>query len=248
MIVRISGRKQAGKNTIANYINGYVLKELNMVNDFYIDNTGSLVISTKDSNGNTGYGIFDVTRKDYAFVEYAERELWPYIKVYHFADYLKDICVKLFGLNPKNIYGTDSDKNEATPFIWKEMPGISQSDTNIRYQTHREFMEYFGTTIVRKIKQDAWVYATINKILEEKSKISIIPDVRFPNEVKAIKESGGIVIRLTRNLHDSKVECEAALDKSNYDWSQFDHVIDNDSCSIEELCDKTKVIISQWSI
>jgi hypothetical protein len=74
-IIGISGRKQAGKNTLANYINGYILKQKGMINDFYIDDNGSLTISTEDLDGNAGYGILDVTRKDTAFVEYAEKEL-----------------------------------------------------------------------------------------------------------------------------------------------------------------------------
>ena len=251
MIIGISGRKQAGKNTVANFINGHVLKNLSMINDFYIDDDGQLVINTSDSSGKVGYGIFDVTRKDNAFVEYAERELWPHIKVYHFADYLKEICVNLFDLDPKNIYGSDNDKNQSTNFVWNDMPGVPVDLPNWgkdKFQTHREFMEYFGTLIVRRIKQDAWVSATIKKILTEKSNIAIIPDVRFPNEVRAIKESGGYIIRLTRNVFNSDVECETALDKDKFDWSNFDFIIENDHSSIDEMCNKLKDILNNWSV
>jgi len=69
----------------------------------------------------------------------------------------------------------------------------------------------------------------------------IITDVRFPNEAQAIKDRGGIVIRVNRydengmpyktlNNHPS----ETALDEY-----EFDHVIDNDG-SIEELVEKVK--------
>jgi hypothetical protein len=121
-IIGISGRKQSGKNTVANYINGQVLKERSMINDFAISHDGNLLINTQDITGTSGYGIFDVTRKDSIFVEYAQRELWPYIKVYHFADYLKDMSVNLFGLNSKNVYGNDDRKNEYTPLLCEEMP------------------------------------------------------------------------------------------------------------------------------
>lgn len=236
-IIGISGRKQSGKNTVANYINGDILKTRGMVSDFFINEDGNLLIDTKDSSGNQGYGIFDVTRKDSTFVEYAERELWPYIKVYHFADYLKEISINIFGLNSSNIYGTDDQKNEHTSFLWENMP----SETNkTGKMTHREFLEYFGTGIVRKIKTDAWVYSTINKVIQENSQIAIIPDVRFPNEVRAIKENGGIVIRLNRNVFNSESESESSLDSVNFTWSNFDIVIDNHNMTLEVLCDELK--------
>jgi hypothetical protein len=243
-IVGISGRKQSGKNTVANFINGTILQDREMVMDFFINEDGQLAIKTVNSTGEEGYGIFDVTRKDSAFVEYAEKELWPYIKVYHFADYLKDLSINLFGLNAQGVYGTDQQKNELTNIKWENMPFITKKGG---YMTNREFLEQFGTKVVRKIRTDAWVAATINKINYENSQLAIIPDVRFPNEVEAIKASGGIVIRLARDLHNSDVECETVLDKDNFDWSKFDAVIDNTDYTIEKLCSELASLKSLWS-
>lgn len=243
-IVGISGRKQSGKNTVANFINGTILQDREMVSDFFINDDGQLAIKTVNSTGEEGYGIFDVTRKDRAFTDYAEKELWPYIKVYHFADYLKDLSINLFGLNAQNVYGTDQQKNELTNIKWENMPFITKKGG---YMTNREFLEQFGTKVVRKIKTDAWVAATINKINYENSQLAIIPDVRFPNEVEAIKASGGVVIRLARNLHDSDVECETVLDKDNFDWSNFDAVIDNTGYTIDQLCSELASLKSLWS-
>lgn len=243
-IIGISGRKQAGKNTVANYINGSVLLDKGMVSDFFIEEDGSLAVNTKDSSGQTGYGIFDVTRKDATFIEYAEKQLWPYIKVYHFADPLKDLAINLFGLDSKLVYGSNDDKNEKTDFVWSDLPHGKDSKEKV---TIREFLEYFGTTIIRKIKSDAWARYTINKILLDNSEIAIIPDVRFPNEVQAIKDAGGSVIRLTRDIFHSDFEAESALDKENYDWSNFDIVVDNSNLNIDQLCQTLKVFSHIWS-
>lgn len=244
-IIGISGRKQAGKNTAANYINGKILQDLKMVEDFYIDNNGQLVIKTTNSSGQSDFGIFDVTRKDETFVQYAERELWPYIKVYHFADPLKEMSVDLFNLNPENIYGNDEQKNQSTDLIWENMPcNPSNKEGKI---TYREFLEYFGTTIIRKIYYDVWAKFTIKRINRENSSIAIIPDVRFPNEVLAIKAAGGKVIRLTRDKFNSNAEAESALDKDVFDWSQFDAVIENNDISIKELCEELNKINNYWS-
>jgi hypothetical protein len=243
-IIGISGKKQSGKNTVANYINGSILLNKQMIQDFFINEDGQLAIKTTDENGTEGFGIFDITRKDDKFVEYANRELWPYIKTYHFADLLKNISIHLFGLNPQNVYGTDDDKNKETELLWENVPTKEKKTGTI---TNREFLEYFGTKIVRKIKPNAWVEATMNNIVRENSEIAVIPDVRFPNEVNAIKEAGGKVIRLTRNVHDSKIDCETALDENNFDWSLFDSVIDNSNASIEDLCSSVENLKQYWN-
>ena len=245
-IIGISGRKQSGKNTVANYINGDILKNMSMIEDFVIDTDGLLKVKTNDTHGNNGWGILDLLRKDETFISYAERELWPYVKIYHFADPLKELCVDLFGLNPQNIYGLDQDKNQLTPFSWNDMPGTIRNpdiDYNIK-MTHREFLEYFGTKIVRAIKQDVWSAYTLNKVKTQHSQLALIPDVRFSNEVEAIHDAGGVVIRLTRNLWNSNATAEIAL----YQYYKFDLIIDNSNCTIEELCSKLNDIKSTWSI
>jgi hypothetical protein len=233
-IIGISGRKQSGKNTVANYIHGQVLQKLGMISDFFINESGQLAIQTLDSSGNNGYGILDVTRKDKDFVSYAEKELWPYVKIYHFADPLKDLAVNLFDLNEEDVYGNDEQKNQHTDLLWENMPNNFANKQG--KMTNREFLEHFGTNIVRKIKYDAWSEYSIKKILKEQAEIAIVPDIRFPNEVHAIKNSGGAVIRLTRDIFNSQTEPEKSLDKEVFDWENFDLIVDNASTTLEELC------------
>jgi hypothetical protein len=244
-IIGISGRKQAGKNTVANYIHGGVLLHNKMIEDFFVNEEGQLAVKTADTNSNYGYGIFDVTRKDDQFIQYAERELWPYIKIYHFADPLKEMCINLFNLNPKHVYGNNDDKNSLTNLSWKDIPASNKTEGS---PTVREFLEHFGTKIIRNIYHNAWSEYTIKKIVKEQSSIAVIPDVRFPNEIDAIKSHGGIVIRLTRNIYDSPSESESALDQSKYDWSNFDHIIDNSQSSLDDLSNSLVKIQHLWGI
>jgi hypothetical protein len=243
-ILGISGKKQSGKNTVANYINGYILKEKGLIQDFIIDNNGQLNILTTDNEGVSGWGIFDVTRKDQAFCEYAHINLWPYVKVYHFADLLKEISMSLFGLSYEQVYGTDAQKNTKIGIMWEDMP--ENKENNKGEMTSREFLQHFGTNVIRKIKNEAWVDSTIKRISEEKTQLAIIPDVRFPNEVEAIHRVGGSVMRLTRNIANSNHKCECALDESNFDWNKFDKVIDNNGLSIKQLSDLLSTLTYIW--
>ena len=208
-----------------------------MITDFYISDQGQLEIETTNQLGKSGWGVFDVTRKDEEFTSYAESSIWPFIKVYHFADSLKKLCIDFFDMSPQQVYGTDDDKNTETKYSqngWKHK------------MTVREFLQYFGTDVMRKIKDTVWVDYTIKSILNEQPDIAIIPDVRFPNEINAIHKAGGIVIRLTRDLYSDDHKCENALDPSNYNWDNFDFTIENHDGSIEDLKQELNKINHLW--
>ena len=273
-IIGISGKKQSGKSTSANWLHGLVLKDQGLVEDFNVDANGKLAIETFNQAREKGWGVFDVDRKDEAFVEYAEEEMWPHVKMYSFADTLKNLAVHLFGLRPEQVYGSEEDKNSLTQFRWENMPGIITKEVleeewgnmlcdwfpkdheygskemqeeldriNLTYHaagpmTAREFMQYFGTDIMRKMYSNIWVDNTIKKILAEGSELAVIPDVRFPNEVEAVLANGGEVIRLSRVYEEDGHQSETKLDPENFDHSKFTHVIENADIGIDGLLNK----------
>tara|TARA_Y100001938_G_scaffold57757_1_gene80574 strand:+ start:9431 stop:10138 length:708 start_codon:yes stop_codon:yes gene_type:complete len=227
-ILGISGRKQAGKNTTANILHGVVLKRLNNIEDWNIGASGELLVQTEG-----GWGEFDVTRQDRAFSEYAEYNMWPFVKLYSFADELKRICVELFNIPYECVFGTDEQKNQVQEhLLWENIPGAT---TNEGPMTAREFMQFFGTDVCRKMYEPIWVDSCIRKIQAEQSELAIIADVRFPNEAKAIERAGGGLLRLTRNIYDDDHSSEVALD----DYP-FTNCINNKDNSIDDLIVKVK--------
>jgi len=229
MILGISGRKQAGKNTTANILHGIVLKKQGFINDWNIDALGHLNILNED-----GWGYFDVTRKDEQFVMWADNNMWPYVKLYSFADNLKAICMDLFNIPFRCLYGTDEEKNQIQEhLLWENMP--TTFPINHGPMTAREFMQFLGTDVMRKIYEPVWVNSCIKKIQREQSELAIIADVRFPNEAKAIEQAGGKVVRLTRTVHEDNHSSEVALD--DYPFTVY---IDNKIESIDILMVKVK--------
>jgi hypothetical protein len=105
-----------------------------------------------------------------------------------------------------------------------------------------KYQQIVGQGMRDLISPDVWVNATLLKSAEYK----IIPDVRYPSEVKSIEEHGGIVIRLLReNLdlqdgRDPNHTSETALD-----GYVFDYVVENDS-SIEDLNGQISKILSKY--
>ena len=100
--------------------------------------------------------------------------------------------------------------------------------------TAREVLQYVGTDVFRAMQHNVWSSATIRLIQKEQPDVALIADCRFPNEVEAVKNAGGVVLKLNRNLYESTHASETALDDNNYDQSNFDLVIANLEGSIEE--------------
>ena len=145
-------------------------------------------------------------------------------KIYNFADPLKrDICMNILGLSYEQCYGSDDDKNSLTDNYWDG-----------KRLSARDVMQFVGTDIFRKMQQNVWAGATILKINNEKPPLAIIADCRFPNEVDAVKNAGGIVIRLTRKPFNSDHPSENALEPSAYDWKNFDFILHNSTMTINE--------------
>ena len=78
----------------------------------------------------------------------------------------------------------------------------------------------------------------------------IITDVRFPNELQAIKDRGGINIRINRpcsicgGVGYHKLDCRPSehISETALDNAEFDYVIEND-CTIDDLIEKVREIL-----
>lgn len=151
------------------------------------------------------------------------------------ADPLKRMIGDLFQIPDNWLWGTDEDKNNLTSVIRGNLPHYVGGNNFDQVLTVRELMQQFGTEIIRKMNSDAWVNASMAKLDREKLDFVVFIDTRFPNEVNAIKDRGGKVIRLTRNEDSfSNHESELILDRENYDWSNFDIVLDNKCMTLKE--------------
>lgn len=260
-IVALSGKKQAGKSTAGNFIFGLEMwsilhPETNepLISSFRIDDKGRLIIPVNfgPEKGGVRDGIFDPTSKEPAVQVFLSDLVWNRVKLYSFADSLKDVCAHLFGLTTEQLYGTNEQKNSSTKLVWKNMPGLpakktSETLTKLGFKlsetwspndnmSAREVLQYVGTEIFRKIYDDVWAESTIKNIQSDGAELAVITDCRFPNEVKIVQEAAGKVIRLTRAPFEGQDEhmSEVALNKDVFDWNTFDSVIDNQNMTIAE--------------
>lgn len=247
MIIALCGKKGSGKSTLSNFMHGHQMLVHDIINKYSLSENGELIVNctTTDINGKViqDLGILDLNQKNEMFYDYASNRIWPYIKGYSFADALKEICISLFGIKHEQVYGTDAQKNETVPhLLWKNMPGADEHPDGA--MTAREFMQFFGTNICRKIYSQVWIQATLNLIKEENSPISIITDCRFKNEADAVKAAGGKLVYLTRSPYQDSHISENDLDG----YQGFDAVINNTKLSIGESCDEFLQLLCDWKL
>lgn len=261
-ILGFAGKKQSGKNTATNFIFGMEMIVLDVIDAFDINDQGQLVVPAvyNDSSDEVQRGIYDPIEPHKFNLEH----VWPHIRIYSFADGLKQLCIDIMGLTYAQCYGTNEDKNIFTEYRWKDMPDY-QMYTKAKFDvkkggfvitdatqqmTARHVLQYIGTNIFRRMKGDIWAEACIRKIQKDSPNIALISDCRFPNEVEVIQRAGGKVIKLLRNpiQNPDPHPSEIALDEGNFDQSKFDSIFDNSEMSINEQNKAMTPILQQFGL
>lgn len=93
-------------------------------------------------------------------------------------------------------------------------------------------LQTLGTEWGRRLHDDIWAKAALNKIMASDMRCWCISDLRFVNELDAVKAVGGYVVRLMRGERKSSHASEAELD--SIPLTHFDKVIENHG-TLEEL-------------
>ena len=155
-----------------------------------------------------------------------EKKQASYIKM-AYADDLKERVMKDFDLTYDQVYG---DLKEVPDHRYCK-PGSSAAFSSNPYEafwTPREILQYMGTEGYRHIDSKFWIKQLFKKIDSSFIKNVIITDCRFPDEVDAVLEAGGIHIRVTRRnkdfVADTSHSSETSLDK----YSFCNYTIKND--------------------
>ena len=169
------------------------------------------------------YANPDISYEDFANKRYKN---FADIQIVHFADSLKETAQVLFRIGE---WETNTQEGKKTTINWIG-------------KTVSELLQGIGQGLRDAIDFDIWV-----KILfanTEGWSNYIIADVRYPNEIKAIKERNGILLRIDRK--DAGVgnhSSETALDN----YKEWDVYIENNS-SIEDLFEAMRIFIKNYPI
>ena len=166
-----------------------------------------------------------------------------------FADKLKDGVSAVFGWDRQMLEGDNNDSRQ-----WREEKDKFWSKETGKTITPRLILQLFGTDCMRNGYFDGiWVSLVKQKIIDYPDTNWVIPDVRFPNEVKMIQNVQGEVWQVRRgelpgwfiDKRDNNID-PLTVHASEWAWidkdNSFDHIIYNDN-SLEELLKKIKKIV-----
>jgi hypothetical protein len=113
---------------------------------------------------------------------------------YSWASPLKDITATLFGWDRDMLEGTTPEQRAKREEI---DPWWDRKLDKYDLVSPRWVLQFIGTEVMRNtLHTDIWVLAGMKRI--EGKKNVVIPDTRFPNEIKAIREMGGIIWNVQR--------------------------------------------------
>ena len=137
------------------------------------------------------------------------------------------------------------------PCIDTDHSGLEEDYVTKINLTPRLLLQLLGTKCGRNIiHPNIWVNSLMSEYFCVQSDLApngidcpnwIITDMRFLNEMEAVKKRGGITIRINRNLEESKDQHESETELDNV---EFDYVIDNNG-TIEELIEKVREILTK---
>ena len=111
-----------------------------------------------------------------------------------FASSLKDCAAAIFGWSRADLEG----ESEAAR-LWREAvdPWWS-ARLGIPYLTPRWVLRHLGTEVMRhNFHEEVWI-ASLQRRMHVVDTPIVVSDLRFPNEVQAILDVGGVVIRIER--------------------------------------------------
>lgn len=183
-----------------------------------------------------------------------------------FANTLKDAVAAVFGWDRVLLEGRTKEAREWREQVdpwWAERLGMPNL-------TPRWILQYWGTEVCRRgFHDDIWIASLENKLRTSKDDI-VISDVRFPNEIKAIHNAGGLVVRVRRGddpeWYDDAVNMNAG--PTNMSWAiskmrmeerkihasetawvggAIDHILDNNG-TIDDLFGQLELLVKNQEL
>lgn len=179
-----------------------------------------------------------------------------------FANSLKDAVAQMFGWDRTMLEGRTKQSRE-----WREQRDEWWSQRLGMEITPRKVLQHLGTNVLRVgFHDDIWIASLENKLRGIQDDV-VITDCRFPNEIKAIRSAGGIVVRVVRGAEPawydaaesanrgpdgnaswsvSKVKLERmGIHASETSWvgTDFDAVLDNNG-TLDDLYQQVKRLVS----
>ena len=142
-----------------------------------------------------------------------------------FANTLKDAVSAVFGWDRVLLEGRTKQAREWREQVdpwWSERLGMPNL-------TPRWVLQYWGTEVCRKgFHDDIWIASLENKLRNSRDDV-VISDCRFPNEIKSIRDAGGIIVWVKRGELPEWYDWALSANRGqtgNMNWAMSKHKLE----------------------
>jgi len=165
---------------------------------------------------------------------------------FSFADWMKQYCANVYGVPVEWMYDQDAKESTAREYKISELCKDLRPFERMGYSAERcrelvlqlektlnrshfislrEMLQYVGTEYFRALDPNFHVKRTVERLDHDLD--YVCDDLRFPNEVEALKQVHATLYRINRPSHSDTGNhpSETALD----DYTGWDRIITNDS-------------------
>lgn len=179
------------------------------------------------------------------------------------ADALKFVAMDIWGFSPQQLWGPSAERNKPDARWPREhvvatsmfgggplcvrcnTPAVKLVEgSRCDFLTPREALQVLGTEGGRHIHEDSWVRLLLKNVAESHAPLTVVTDIRYDNEARAVKEAGGVIWRLDRASAGLKGAAASHASERGISEELVDMVLDNNG-SLDEL--KTTVSMALWT-
>jgi hypothetical protein len=186
--------------------------------------------SGKDTIGKIAQCLINhpkVTNKDLLWMieNNVVAEEYSKCEIKKFAGKLKQTASLLTGIDVEKFEDQEFKKLEM-PECWNKLQQSGRSKVWAP-MTYREFLQKLGTEAMREgLHTNVWVNALMADYITESFRSDkktnwIITDMRFPNEMEAVVEKGGITIRVVREFYEFSNDQHEWRDREDREGNVF---------------------------
>lgn len=142
-----------------------------------------------------------------------------------FADRLKEICMKVYGLSEEQVSDPRAKESpleqpidlDGKLDLLSAETGLLLFEKRLVAMTPRQVLQYVGTDYIRSVQPDYWLQVVEKQIKDNPEGNYVITDVRFPNEAEVLKGLGAFILKILRLSRMSNSEsAEHASEQINF--------------------------------
>ena len=231
MIIGICGQAGSGKDTAA---------------DFLVKNANFVKVAFADPMKRICQDVFDFTDEQLwgpSEKRNAEDERYPRLTDEQIAEHVQSLM-----LGPKNL-----TPRFALQQLGSEWGRNCFKDTWVQYalRVHAKLQTgeyYYDAKSGLRVMCTTGAFDRYGELMVKPKTNVVISDVRFINEIDAIKKAGGHVIRMLRGkgLEGAAGQHGSETEQASIPLTAFDHVIDNRTWTLDELEAHMRLVAAYW--